>query len=90
MYLFNLRFIVNSLNFSFSVGVSCGPLAAPSNGHVNTSAGTSFKDKAVYSCDNEYTLNGTAERTCQANGQWSGSAPSCESEMLQWNHQQCV
>ena len=63
-----------------SVGVSCGQLDRPSNGRVNTSAGTSFGDVARYSCDRRYTLNGTAERTCQADGRWNGSVPTCDSE----------
>ena len=70
----------NFLLLLLYVGVSCDPLTAPSNGRVNTSAGTSFGDKAVYSCDEGYMLTGTAERTCQANEQWSGSEPTCESE----------
>ena len=63
-----------------SVGVSCGQLVDPSNGRVDTSAGTSFGDVARYSCDTGYTLNGPAERTCQADERWNGSVPTCESE----------
>ena len=70
---------------SFPVEVSCGQPEAPSNGRVNTSAGTSFGDVARYSCDTGYTLNGPAERTCQADGQWNGSVPTCESEILKQN-----
>ena len=66
----------------FPVGVSCGQLDRPSNGRVNTSAGTSFGDVARYSCDTGYTLYGPAERTCQADGRWNGSVPTCESEIL--------
>ena len=62
------------------VGVSCVEPDAPSNGHVDTSAGTSSGDVARYSCDTGYTLNGPAERTCLADGRWNGSAPTCESE----------
>ena len=65
----------------FSVGVSCDLLVDPSNGRVNTSAGTSFGDVARYSCDTGYTRIGPAERTCQANREWSGSVPSCEREL---------
>ncbi len=61
-------------------GDNCGQLVDPSNGRVNTSAGTSVGDVARYSCDTGYTLNGPAERTCQANELWSGSVPTCESE----------
>ena len=64
----------------FSVGVSCSQLDNPSNGRVNTSAGISFGDVASFSCDGGYTRNGPAERTCQANGLWNGSMPTCESE----------
>ena len=63
---------------NLSVGVSCGQPGIPSNGQVNTSAGTSFGDVAKYSCDIGYTLNGPAERTCQADGRWNGSVPTCE------------
>ena len=49
---------------------------------MDTSAGTSFGDVTRYSCDTGYTLNGPAERTCQADGQWNGSAPTCEREIV--------
>ena len=61
--------------------MSCGPLNAPANGHVNTTGGTSFEDVAVYSCNEGYKLNGPAERTCQANGQWDGIEPTCDGEL---------
>ena len=64
------------------IGVSCGQLDDPRNGHVDTSAGTSSGDVARYSCDTGYTASGTAERTCQADGRWNGSVPICESEIL--------
>ena len=60
--------------------MSCGQLTNSSNGRVNTSAGTSFGDTAMYSCDTGYMLNGPAERECKTDGQWSGSEPTCESE----------
>lgn len=71
------------LILAICAGVSCGQPDIPSNGHVNTSAGTSFMDVARYSCVEGYVLSGPAERSCQADQQWSGSVPACESEMLQ-------
>ena len=64
----------------FSAGVSCGQPDIPSNSSVDTSAGTRFGDVARYSCDTGYTVSGPTERTCQANREWSGSVPTCESE----------
>ena len=60
--------------------VSCGQPARPTNGSVDTSAGTSFGDVARYSCDGGYTLIGLNETTCQADGLWNGSVPTCERE----------
>ena len=37
---------------------------------------------ATHSCDTGYTLNGGSTRTCQSGGIWSGSAPTCEGEVL--------
>ena len=70
------------LAMSISVGVSCGHPGILRFGRVDTSAGTSFGDVARYSCDVGYTLNGAAERTCQADGQWNGTEPTCEGETL--------
>ena len=85
-----LRYVVIPLlRMSFSVGVVCGQPDAPSNGAVDTSDGTSFGDVAKYSCGVGYTLNGPTERRCQADGKWSGSVPTCESELLKCNVQLC-
>ena len=32
---------------------------------------------ANYSCNTGYTLTGDAMRTCQRDGNWSGSIPTC-------------
>ena len=56
--------------------VKCGGLSNPSNGQVSitndTPGGT-----ATYTCNSGYTLVGLETRTCQNNGEWSGSAPTC-------------
>ena len=66
----------------FSTVVDCGTLANPANGQVSTTARTTFRQTATYSCNTGYNLVGDSTRTCQATGQWSGSVPTCQ-RMLQ-------
>ena len=75
-----------SVSIPIAVRVSCGQPDIPNNGHVDTSAGTSFGDVARYSCDEGYMLIGLEERTCQADGVWNGSVPTCESKILNRNN----
>jgi formylglycine-generating enzyme required for sulfatase activity len=55
---------------------TCPPLALPSNG---TLTATSFLvgASATYSCNPSFYAQGTATRTCQPDGTWTGSAPVC-------------
>ncbi|XP_037609357.1 sushi domain-containing protein 2-like [Sebastes umbrosus] len=56
--------------------ISCGWLSPPANGEKN---GTTYLQgaKVQLSCDDGYTLKGSAERVCQENGLWSGEDTSC-------------
>ena len=57
--------------------INCGSLQDPENGMV-TMTETTVGSTARYSCSgSNYILVGTAKRTCQADGMWSGSAPEC-------------
>ena len=58
--------------------MNCGTLTDPANGSVNHTAGTTSGQTATYSCDTGYNLVGESTRTCQAEGNWSGNAPTCE------------
>ena len=58
--------------------VDCDSLTTPANGQVNHTAGTTFGQTATYSCDTGYNLVGDSTRTCQALGNWSGRAPTCQ------------
>ena len=62
--------------FTYAV-IDCGSLQNPENGMVTVTE-TTFGSTASYSCSgSNYLLVGAAERTCQADGMWSGSAPEC-------------
>ena len=58
--------------------VDCGNLTDPTNGSVHHTAGTTNGQTATYSCYTGYNLVGNSTRTCQASGNWSGSAPTCQ------------
>ena len=62
--------------------VDCGTLTNPANGQVNHTAETTFGQTATYSCDPGYNLVGDSTRTCQADGIWSGSDPTCLGMLL--------
>ena len=64
-----------------SAAVQCGNLSSPVNGQVNVE-GNAFGSQANYSCSEGYVQNGNSTRTCQADGQWSGSEPTCEGQNL--------
>ena len=57
--------------------VDCGNLTHPANGQVDHTAGTTFGQTATFSCNTGYNLVGDSTLTCQATGNWSGSAPTC-------------
>ena len=64
--------------FLIYIVVNCGPLANPANGQVSHTAGTTYGQRATYSCNTGYHLGGSSIRTCQATGMWSESAPTCQ------------
>ena len=66
----------------YSTTIDCGTLNDTTNGRVSHSAGTTFGQTATYSCDTGYTLVGDSTRTCQADGMWSGSEPTCQGVLL--------
>ena len=39
-----------------------------------------FGAVARYTCEAGFVLSGPAERVCRADGEWSGMAPTCETE----------
>ena len=61
--------------------VVCLSLSPLTNGMISYSDLTlGVSGVATYSCGTGYALKGDITRTCQSNGTWSGSTPTCESE----------
>ena len=68
------------LFFSLSV-VDCGLLAPPVNGSIMISE-TTFESLSTFTCGSGFNLFGSSFRQCQANGEWSGTNTTCESNKL--------
>ena len=71
----------SSLEIYCHIIVNCGDLNDPNNGQVSLN-GTILGSIATYTCDPGFNLTGDMERTCQANGDWSGSEPVCQSQFI--------
>ena len=65
----------------FIVKVQCPMLDTPMNGDVLcTLMGgiiSSYEDTCSFTCDTGYELTGSDSRTCQSNGNWSGTETTC-------------
>ena len=68
---------INKLFYYCCIAIQCDALSDPDNGDVSVT-GTGVGDTATYTCDAGYELIGSSTRTCQSNGEWSGSPPTCE------------
>ena len=56
--------------------VKCEELTRPRNG-VMFVTGITFGSTVAYNCDVGFELVGVSSRTCQSNGVWSDSDPTC-------------
>ena len=68
--------------YTTSSAVDCGTLNNLANGQVSYTGRTTLGQTATYSCNTGYNLVGDNIRTCQATGNWSDSAPTCQGMLL--------
>ncbi len=63
---------------------SCSDLSLLTNGVINydniMGSPRPVNTVATYTCTSSFTLMGNTTRTCGSDGQWSGSAPTCQRE----------
>lgn len=65
-----------------SIVVNCETLSTPTNGK-KVGSSTVYGQSIAFSCLNGYSLSGSTTRTCQADGMWSGTQPTCHGETAQ-------
>ena len=75
----NLNEKQQEILFLFSSARECGTLKYPRYGQVALT-GITFGSTATYSCNTGFILVGERTRTCQASGEWSGRAATCQCE----------
>ncbi|XP_072007404.1 CUB and sushi domain-containing protein 3 isoform X6 [Engystomops pustulosus] len=63
--------------------IDCGHPGVPPNAIISGEKFT-FGSTVHYSCPGRRTLIGHSTRTCQLNGQWSGSSPHCSGDASGW------
>ena len=64
---------------SYSYPTVVCPSLSLTNGMISYSDPTLGEDSvATHNCDTSYTLKGDSTRTCDSDGTWSGSAPTCK------------
>ena len=74
---------MSSLNCSVTVK-TCAVLPNQAHGTKTcTGNGNEYNDQCTFTCDLGYERKGSAVRTCQANGQWSGTQATCEGIQIQ-------
>ena len=61
--------------------IDCGDPGEPENGRKNI-RGSGTSAVVTYRCDIGYRLQGDTSRVCQTSGSWSGTVPTCNSELL--------
>ena len=72
---------IGILCYSLHSAIDCGDPGTPTNGQRSLST-TTYNSVVTYTCDVGYTLQGSNSRTCQSDGQWSGSVPQCTCKLL--------
>ncbi|XP_078578152.1 P-selectin-like [Branchiostoma floridae x Branchiostoma japonicum] len=58
--------------------IQCPVLSAPANGVRSPTTGSNFYTNTIaFTCNAGYQLTGTSPLTCQADGTWSNTVPTC-------------
>ena len=65
----------------YDIVIDCGSPGTPINGMTSVDS-TTVGSFVSHSCDDEFILCGSENRTCQDDGMWSGSLPECISKLV--------
>lgn len=71
------------LSFCFTPAIDCPTLKSPAGGRIRGS-GNAFGTVLRFECDSGLQLEGSIERRCMENGEWSGTEVECTGT-IKWN-----
>ena len=79
-----MQYTLYAPHYMHNLGVDCDVLDTIENGYIEYSDGTVYLSVATYNCHigHELTMSGDEMRTCGSDGNWNGTAPTCNSEYL--------
>ena len=85
-----LNSIIANIHLLFFIQVvNCGDPGTPPNG-VRYGDVFTYLSHVILECDPRYRLVGNLLRTCQADGTWSGSQPTCQGKNTKGAQRSCV
>ena len=70
----------NDVQTLYTALADCGTPEIPTNGMVKFNS-TILGSITNYKCNEGCTLDGTVQRVCEHNSQWSGSIPQCHGKL---------
>ena len=70
------------MSISSNSDIDCGDPDIPKHRQQHGTLSTVYTSEVRYSCLTGYTLQGPDRRTCQSNGEWSGSPPQCNRRFI--------
>ena len=73
-----------------SSDIDCGDPGIPTNVQRHGALSTVYTSEIRFSCTTGYTLQGSDRRTCQSNGEWSGSPPQCNRRFIIEIHSETI
>jgi CUB/sushi domain-containing protein len=76
---------INELELYCFIGDATGTCGDPGTPGHGSRQDSDFRTKSTvrFACDTGYILHGSEERTCLANGSWTGRQPECKGNLMQ-------
>ena len=73
-----------------SLEIQCDLPTTPANCYVNAES-LNYRSRILYKCHKGFAMvSGDKYRTCQSNGSWNGTEPTCAGSVETWSIEKAV